>query len=284
MIEEILSMGFRRVELGYDLRRDLIEGVEATLRSNAVKVTSVHNFCPVPTAAPAGHPELFTLSHHDQRVRDQAVRHTITTIRFAAEVGARVVVMHSGNVSMRRITPKLFTLAEHGKQETRQYEHLLMKLLTKREKKVAPHLEHLYRGLEKLLPVLEETNIRLGIENLPTWEAIPTETEMEAIMQHFDSPYIGYWHDMGHGQVRENVGLTNHLNWLERLSPHLAGMHVHDVVPPAGDHVMPPRGEIDFERFRPYARKNIPLVMEPSPYISKEDVKQGFDLLNKIWQ
>jgi sugar phosphate isomerase/epimerase len=106
---------------------------------------------------------------------------------------------------------------------------------------------------------------------------------MESIIQHFDSPHIGYWHDMGHGQVRENVGLTNHLNWLERLSPHLVGMHVHDVVPPAGDHVMPPKGEIDFKLFRSYTRKNIPLVMEPSPHISKEDVKHGFDLLNKIW-
>lgn len=284
MIDEILSMGFRSVELGYDLRRDLVEGVRASIDSGTVRATSVHNFCPVPTAAPAGHPELFTLADKDPRVRAQAVRYTSETIRFAAEVGAKVVVLHAGNVAMKRITPKLFGLCEEGKKDSKQYEKLLMKLLAKREKRAPKQLAYLMEGLEKILPVLEENNITLGIENLPSWEGIPTELEMETILKRFDSPLLGYWHDMGHGEVRENIGLSSHLNWLQRLSPSLVGMHVHDVMPPAGDHLMPPKGEIDFSRFSTYAHGNIPLVLEPSPHVPKDELQSGAELLQEVWQ
>lgn len=284
MIAEILDLGFARVELGYDLRRDLIEGVRRSIDAGAVTVGSVHNFCPVPTAAPAGHPELFSLASRDPRVREQAVRHTTNTIQFAAEMGARVVVMHAGNVSMSRITPKLCTLAEAGQRDSEHYQKLLVKLLAKREKKVGKHLDLLYQGLEKLLPVLEENDVRLGIENLPTWEAIPTEIEMEQIALRFDSRYIGCWHDMGHAQIRENIGLSNHLRWIERLKPHLLGMHVHDVVAPAADHVMPPQGNINFEQFRPYAQMHIPLVVEPTPKTPAKELKRASDYLNEVWK
>ena len=48
MIEEILSMGFDRVELGYDLRMDLVPGARNMIKEGLIKVDSVHNFCPVP--------------------------------------------------------------------------------------------------------------------------------------------------------------------------------------------------------------------------------------------
>ena len=68
LIEEILGMGFRHVELGYDLRRDLVPGVMKMVEKGAVKVDSVHNYCPVPMGAPYGHPELFTLADRDATV------------------------------------------------------------------------------------------------------------------------------------------------------------------------------------------------------------------------
>ena len=89
MIEEILELGIDHVELGYDTRRDLIPGVQSMVEQGAVSVDSVHNFCPVPMTVSRGHPEIYTFADRDPRVRQQAVRHTTTTIRFAAEVGAK---------------------------------------------------------------------------------------------------------------------------------------------------------------------------------------------------
>lgn len=283
LIEEILQLGFRHVELGYDLRMELVPGVQDMVRRGAVKVDSLHNFCPVPIGAPRGHPELYTLASPDERERQSAVQHTIRTLRFAAEVGARVVVTHAGNVDMPMMSTQLFELCIAGEQYTPRFEKVKLKMQTAREKKAPRQLEYLYRGLEALLPVLQETRVVLGIENLPTWEAFPTEVELEGILRRFNSPHIRYWHDIGHGQIRENIGLINHERWLERLQPYLAGMHVHDVAPPATDHVMPPHGHIDFPRFQRFATSDIVKVIEPSSRTPAEEVAGGLAFLKECW-
>jgi len=88
---------------------------------------------------------------------------------------------------------------------------------------------------------------------------------------------------VGHGQIRQNMGLINQDRWLERLSPWLSGMHVHDVLPPAMDHVMPPLGQVDFTRLKKYAETDIVLVIEPSTKTAKEDIEAGLDFLKKSW-
>ena len=100
MLEEILDLGLGIAELGYDLRAELIPGVKAMVAARAIRIDSVHNFCPVPVGAPRPHPELYTPASPDRREREYAVTHISRTLRFAAEVGARVVVCHSGNVDM----------------------------------------------------------------------------------------------------------------------------------------------------------------------------------------
>lgn len=283
LIDEALELGFDRVELGYDLRHDLIPGVQARVADGSIRIGSVHNFCPIPVGAPMGHPELFTFADPDARVREQALRHTRATIDFAAELGARVVVAHMGNVKMRSYTRKLIELAVDGLDADRRYEKTKIKLLTKRDRKSPRQLAHLYRMLEQILPHLEATDMVLAMENLPTWEAFPTELEAEGLLQHFDSPHLRYWHDFGHAQIRQNLGLSNHLRWLDRLRPYLAGCHVHDVVPPAMDHAMPPDGHIDFPAFRDVVAGTIERVFEPSRRVPPEALVEGVRIVRDAW-
>ena len=283
MIEEILDLGFPAVELGYNLRMDLVPGVQNMVRQKAVIVTSVHNFCPVPVGAPAGHPELFTLADPDPRVRQLAVQHTTRTIRFAAETGARAVVLHAGNVDMKRLTERLLALYEHGQQFSPKFEKIKLKMLTLREKKVRRQLEYLYSGIEALLPVLQECGIRLGIENLPNWETLPTETEIEALLKHFNSPLLGCWHDTGHAAIRRFFGLINPERWMERLEEHLIGLHIHDARAPAMDHLMPPSGEIDFTQYKRYAARDVCRVFEPGPSATASEIKAGLDYIRTLW-
>ncbi len=283
LIEEILQLGFRKVELGYDLRMELVPGVQDMVRRGAVKIDSLHNFCPVPIGAPRGHPELYTLASRDERERQSAIQHTSRTIRFAAEVGARVVVTHAGNVDMPMMSTQLFEMCLAGEQYTPRFEKVKLKLTAVRERKAPRQLDYLYQGLEALLPVLQETGIVLGIENLPTWEAFPTEVEFEGIARRFDPRYIRYWHDLGHGQIRENIGFINHERWLERLQPFLVGMHVHDVAPPATDHVMPPLGHLDFPRFQRFATSDTIKVIEPSSRTPPEEIVAALKFLKECW-
>ena len=184
MIEEILELGFDHVELGYDTRLDLVPGIRSMVEQGAVTVDSVHNFCPVPMGAP-GPPRTLHLcqsrppgsragdtpygNHHANRRRD----------------GGRVVVSHSGNVDMKRMTMELVVMAESGQAvlpALRQGRGI--KLQDRREKK-APQAARLTcsTALEQLMPVLQETGVQLALENLPTWEAIPTEIGIRAAVR-----------------------------------------------------------------------------------------------------
>ena len=283
LVDEIYELGFTSIELGYDLRQSLAPGVKARLASGRITCSSVHNYCPVPVGAPQGHPELFSLSSLDHRERESAVRHTSRTIEFAAQVGAQAVVVHAGNVRTRRHTRQLIALSEESRQHTDKYEKLKLKLLMERSRKASPYLDRLRQSLEELLPLLEKVGIPIGIENLPSWEAIPTENELEVILTEFDSPWIRYWHDMGHGQVRHNLGLISHLRWTEKLAPYLVGMHLHDVQPPATDHRMPPHGNINFSDFRNVANHAKVWVLEPCPGTPAEYVIEGREHLQSVW-
>jgi len=284
MVDEILELGFTAVELGYDTRRDLVEGVKARQAEGAVHIYTVHNFCPVPMGVSKGHPELFTFGDFDRDVRDLAVKHTRATIEFAAEIGAKVVVSHSGNVKMTRRTKTLKEMARTGQKGSKRYQKEAMKLMDDRDKLGRKQIPFVEQCLEQLLPDLERHGVAIALENLPTWEALPTEVEMLKLCRKFDHPQIRYWHDMGHGQIRENLGLINHHRWLENLEPYLAGMHVHDCIRPDRDHTMPPLGHMDFSRYKDFgSRTDIPRVIEPTTKTPASEVRGALEFLKECW-
>ena len=283
MLEEILALGLDRAELGYDLRAELIPGVKAMLAAKAIRIDSVHNFCPVPIGAPRPHPELYTPASVDRREREYAVTHISRTLRFAAEVGARVVVCHSGNVDGPKYSFDLVRMAARGEQYGEAYENLKLKAQITRDKKAPKQIDYLSESLEKLIPVVKETGVKLALENLPTWEAIPSELESEKLMKRFHADGIRLWWDIGHAQIRENLGFINASRWLRRLAPHIAGMHIHDVVPPGQDHLMPPRGKVDFPALAEFVRPDKVLVLEPSPDTETAHIVRAIEYLRETW-
>lgn len=284
MIEEILGLGIHHLELGYDTRIDLLPGIQAMQDEGAVTINSVHNYCPVPLGAGRGHPEIWTFCDLNRRNHELAVQHTLRTLNFAAEIGARIVVIHCGYAQLRRIhTRDLLELIQLNQKNTPRYDRFWTKLLKEREKRAPKHFDQLCRAMDALLPAAETLNVSLGLENLPTYEAVPHETEMEALLQRFPSPRLKYWHDLGHGQIRENLGLIHHLHTLERFTPALGGMHIHDVARGIHDHTMPPEGDLGLERFKPFAELDIPLVLEPSSRATPAQVAQGLAWVKHWW-
>ena len=282
MIDEILAMGFPCVELGYDTRIDLVEGVKRRVAEGAVKVNSLHNFCPVPMGAPRGHPELYTFASRDPRIRALAVQHTAKTIEFAAEVGARVVVTHCGYVEVSTRTDELVQLTAAGQLYSPAYEKAKLRLQTERDKRAGVHLAWVEECLLQLLPVLQQHDVILAMENLPSWEAVPNEAETFALLQRLRTPHLGYWHDTGHGKIRENLGFVNVERWLERLAPYTAGMHLHDVARRIQDHTMPPHGgEVDFARLSPFVQGDKLRVIEPTTRTPREAVVEALHYLQK---
>jgi sugar phosphate isomerase/epimerase len=106
---------------------------------------------------------------------------------------------------------------------------------------------------------------------------------MEALIQRFGNTHFGAWHDIGHGRIRQNLGFINQERWLQKIQDYLVGMHIHDVAPPAYDHLMPPEGEVDFDRLKPYASEGVIRVMEPSPRATPEEVARGRQVIQSAW-
>jgi len=155
--------------------------------------------------------------------------------------------------------------------------------LLRREKRVGQHLDSLFRGLERLVPVCAEHKVRLAIEILPTWEAIPTEAEIKPIIDRFGKEHLCYWHDIGHAQIRENLGLSNHRQALFDAADYLGGFHVHDVKPPAQDHCMPPKGMIEFPAFKEVAERDVLRVLEPRSNVTPDEIQRGLAIIRDSW-
>ena len=281
LLQEILEAGFDRVELGYDLTLNLIEGVLQAVSSGSMTVVSVHNYCPVPTGAPAGHPEIFNLSSSDRSMRASAVKNTARTIEFAAKVRAQAVVMHCGYVSMRNLTAKLLDMAQSGGIYSEKFEKIKTKLIMKRGKAADKTMDALRRSIEELLPEAEIHKVKICPENLPMWESVPSEMEMAKLLEEFNSPWLGYWHDMGHGEIRQDLGLSSQTTWARRLKP--AGYHIHDMDRAFEDHLMPPHGKIDFSAFKGIIDSDSLLVLEPAPNTPVKHIVEAAKHLENCW-
>lgn len=284
LVDEILETGISHIELGYDLRRDQLEGILARTREGAVRVVSLHNYCPVPVGVSRGHPEIWTFADPDPAVRRQAVEQTARTARLAAEFGAPAVIVHAGYVRMRPLSPRLLRLFERGRLDSWRGRRLATALDRRRERIAPRHLDWICECLERIAPTLDDCGVFLAFENLPSWEAVPAERELPALVERFGPERVRYWHDLGHGEIRHRLGWISHERLLERLSGWLAGLHVHDVAPPLRDHALPGEGDIDFSRFAPWARRPIPRVLEPERGVPAASLRAAQDRLREAWK
>jgi sugar phosphate isomerase/epimerase len=94
---------------------------------------------------------------------------------------------------------------------------------------------------------------------------------------------LAYWHDLGHGQVRENLGWISHLEAARGLLPFTRGVHIHDALPPMDDHLAPGKGSIDFETFSFYGADGVLKVFEPGPQVTAAELAESLRHLKSIW-
>ena len=114
-------------------------------------------------------------------------------------------------------------------------------------------------------------------------EELPADEDFKTFLQEFPSPNIVYWHDTGHAQIKENLGLIHHASFLESLTPRLAGFHVHDVIFPDRDHAAPGTGTIDYAALKPFVKPEHIKVFELNPSLLPDAVKTGIAHLKQIW-
>lgn len=283
MLGEIRQLGFECAELSHGIRISLLPGILEAVRAGEMRISSVHNFCPLPLGVTRPSPNLYQCSSRHPREVESCWKYTLKTLEMAERVNASAVVLHLGSVDMRGYTAKLMSLVERGQQNEEKYQQLCMEADEKRESKKKEFLERSLHFLERLIPEAEQRGLKLGIENRETLEELPFEADFQEIWNRFPGPTVMYWHDFGHAQIKEHLGFISHCMHLEALQNRLGGMHIHDVVFPGQDHRPPGAGTVDFAALKPLLTPEAIRVFEFSPRLSPEEVRAGVGHVRSLW-
>lgn len=283
MLGEIRDLGFEFAELSHGIRISLLPGVIEAVEAGEIKISTVHNFCPLPIGVTHAAPNLFKFTSSDARERENAFRHSQKTIETAVRLKARLVVLHMGCIEMKDYTEKLTAMVESGDREHPKFRKLCEEVEAKREQKKERPVELANAMLRRLIEESQPHGLLLGVENREALEEIPFESDLNFFFNEFSGTNVRYWHDTGHAQIKENLGFIHHAMHLESMSENLAGFHIHDVQPPARDHCAPGTGMIDFAALKPFVRPEHIKVFEFGPRVPLEELKAGVAHVKSIW-
>jgi hypothetical protein len=70
MLQEIRDMGFEYAELSHGIRISLLPGILEAVDAGEIKISTLHNFCPLPMGVNQAAPNLFLFSSPDERERE----------------------------------------------------------------------------------------------------------------------------------------------------------------------------------------------------------------------
>jgi sugar phosphate isomerase/epimerase len=115
--------------------------------------------------------------------------------------------------------------------------------------------------------------ILLGFENREAFTELPIDADYAEFMAGLPATApAGYWHDTGHADLKQTMGLLDHRAHLETMAPKLIGFHLHDVSAEGRDHQAVGSGKIDFGMVSKFWRPEHLLVLELSPRLPVDDV------------
>ena len=279
MAKEMAGLGFSHIELSHGVRITLVPGILRAVEEGVVKVGSTHNFCPLPTGVVHAAPNLFEPSTADPRELEQWVRHTKRSIDFAAQVKATVLVCHLGSVRFFWMNPGKKLRAYEALHpnaklpEDQKYRKLLQKSTERMRKKMGPYWERTKASVNEVLDYAKQKGVRLGFENREKFEELPMDEDYPAFLNELPADAsAGYWHDTGHADIKEKMGVIDHRGQLEKMRARTIGFHLHDVNEEGDDHQPIGEGRIDFRMVREFWRPEHVLVLELSPRVSVEGV------------
>jgi sugar phosphate isomerase/epimerase len=276
MLHEIRNeFGLDLIELGYGIRISLMPGVQKAFEAGEVRFSSLHNFCPLPVEVMSASPDCYVFSSDSEEERQRAIRQTLQTIDLAERLGAPFVVLHLGRVPIKPVTDPLIALAKAGEMFSREYVRRKVNAVAQREAAAPAVLANVKECLKPIIEHAGARNIRLGIEGRRGYEEIPSEREIPLLLDELNSPQIGYWHDFGHLQIKENLAFLNQEEWLRAIGSRALGCHIQDCVWPAQDHQPPFAGDVDFEKLVPLLPSTCLFVWEMSPRKTADEIRQS---------
>lgn len=292
MVKEITEMGFEYMELSHGISISLIPGIYKALAEKLIKVSSCHNFCPLPPHVTQAAPNIYQPSSPDRRELDLWVRYTMRSIDTTYQVGADRLVTHMGSLFFFWMNPSK-KLKALGKQELtgeeleadKSFVKQRDKLLAKMQRAAPKHIRRIRWCLEQVQEHALEKNVTLCAENREGLLELPLDVDTaEFYGEVADLGTTKLWHDTGHAKLKERFGLLDYENFLEENHEEIHGWHLHDASEHGKDHQALGTGCIDFDMIKRYFREDQVYVLELSPRLKKEEVLSSLQYLQKLLQ
>jgi len=283
-LAQVKKMGFDAVELSYKVTDAQLKAAETVLGQLQLRVSSIHNFCPIPDDEPSDrHPSNhYRLSAIDERERVRAVIWTNKTIDTAKRLHAGVVVIHAGTCDVEdERSPKLFDLYVNGQAQSEEFNEEKARILELREVKKGLFIEALKKSLKDVMDYAQTNDVKIGLETRYYPFEIPNFDEIGYFLDLFGSKGMGYWHDVGHADMNERLGIKRHTDFLECYKDKLIGVHIHGIKG-RRDHLAPFDGDMDLDQLLPYFSSDIVTVVESKPFADMNQMQAAVGKLKNL--
>ncbi|MEP0765770.1 MAG: sugar phosphate isomerase/epimerase [Fimbriimonadia bacterium] len=246
VFEELKALGYEQFEVNVHFSEEMVEETERMVRAGEIEIVSVHNYCPVPPGIERTRSggDLFHFSAEEAEVRGQALKWTLRSIETAARLGARFLVGHWGIVPVEDGKEVQHAALERLRRGEPGVPEMVREAVERRQAMARPYVERALDTFSQLLPTAREHGVRLGVECRNYFHEIPSLEEVGEFLA-LDPAVIGYWHDIGHAEILEFLGVVPERSFAARWADRAIAVHVHDVKQGA-DHRPMGEGDIDF--------------------------------------
>ena len=269
--------GFTHIEANASLSPRML----SELLKTTIPISSIHAPCPTVLSSRGIPISSLSLSSLDESERIEAISFTRQTIELAASVRARAVVLHMGEVPIDlSLQDRLYKLHDGGYAQTKAYSQAKEELVCQRTSQALHYLDAAKKSLQELSAYSRQKGIILGLETRFHPHEIPNIDEMAELLNEASERLVGYWHDVGHAAVQQQLGLSLHEEWLSRFEDRLVGIHLHDVLG-ISDHHAPGKGNMNWEMVAKYLPSGIVKVCEIGEWNDEEQMQGVVEFLQK---
>jgi sugar phosphate isomerase/epimerase len=271
------ELGFTHIEANSSISPRML----SELLKTAVPISSIHSPCPAVLSSRGTPVSSLSLSSLNESERMEAVSFTKKTVDLAADVGARAIVLHMGEVPIDlSLQDRLYKLHDGGYAQTKEYSQAKEELIYQRLSQAHRYLNAAKKSLHELCEHSQQKGIMLGLETRFHFNEIPDINEMAELLSEVLGKLVGYWHDVGHAEVQQQLGFSLHEEWLSRFQDRIVGIHLHDIRG-ISDHHAPGRGNMNWEMVARYLPPEITKVCEIGEWSDEEQMQGVVKFLQK---
>ncbi|KQY90055.1 xylose isomerase [Paenibacillus sp. Root52] len=285
MIREIAELGFSRVELNYNVTKEMLTTIEPMIERGEIGISSVHNTFPHDPDPDYGTDSVL-LGFEDEAKRQRAIELLVGSAEYAHRYGGEAVVVHPGEVPFPEdISKDLSKFYNEEGPDSPKYRSKWEELMEHRQALSSGYVEKIIVSLDEVCnrAASKGLNVRFGIETRSRPQQIPTLAEAKTIIQALKGAPVGIWYDTGHAIMMDRLGLYDSVGEMQGLMDDIVGVHIHETLG-LSDHWCPYVHSKDmhfYDAYLPMIERAQVKVYELKSACQPSEIHESHDLLMK---